>query len=202
MADLTPYLAAVLIVVGSLLLLGFRRRILLRIGVRNFLRRRSQVALAVAGLLIATSIISGSLVMGDSFDATVRDAIFRELHLVDEVVWQPNGVATYAGTPFIDRPKAFFNETIYASARSRMGDMPHVDGLAPEIVLIASVLDVKTGFVEPAGVLVAFDPAQEFDAFQVAGHAYDGGDLAPGEVLINADLARQLGAAAGDSVQV
>ncbi len=71
MIDFTPYLTAVLVVIGALLLLGFRRRILLRIGVRNFLRRKGQVALAVAGLFIATSIISGTLVMGDSF--RVRD---------------------------------------------------------------------------------------------------------------------------------
>src|SRR2546428_8262711 len=111
MADLTPYLVAVLIVVGSVLLLGLRRRILLRIGVRNFLRRRSQVALAVAGLLIATSIISGSLIMGDSFRETVRDVVFRGLYMVDEIVWVGNASGTGTGDTriaFAETPKALF----------------------------------------------------------------------------------------------
>src|SRR5437867_10626227 len=93
MADLTPYLVAVLIVVGSVLLLGLRRRILLRIGVRNFLHRKAQVALAVAGLFVGTSITSGALVMGDSLDFSAREVVIHEFGLVDEIVWLPNASA-------------------------------------------------------------------------------------------------------------
>ncbi len=203
MADLTPYLVAVIIVVGSLLLLGFRRRILLRIGVRNFLRRRSQVALAVAGLLIATSIISGSLVMGDSFRETVRDFVFRGLYLVDEIVWAGNGSATASGDTrpaFADAPKALFLESIYTSLRDRKADLPHVDGLEPRIVLSASVLDTSTGFIEPASHLIAFDPSQDFDTFFVRGAAYDGADLPPGEIILNTQLAGELEARVGDAL--
>src|SRR5437870_3063999 len=203
MADLTPYLVAVLIVVGSVLLLGLRRRILLRIGVRNFLRRKSQVALAVAGLLIATSIISGSLVMGDSFRETVRDFVFRGLYLVDEIVWIGNVPGTRTGDTrptFANAPKALFNESIYASMKDRMAELPHVDGLEPRIVLSASVLDTSTGFIEPASHLIAFDPFQDFETFFAHGAAYDGADLPPGEVILNSQLAGQLEAHVGDAL--
>jgi len=60
-----PYLAAVGLVVLAIVALGLRRRILLRVAVRNIGRRKAQVVLAVAGLLVATSILSGSFVIGD-----------------------------------------------------------------------------------------------------------------------------------------
>src|SRR6266508_4510277 len=116
MVDFTPYLAAVLVVLGALLLLGFRRRILMRIGVRNFLRRKGQVALAVAGLLIATSIISGTLVMGDSLHATFRDLAIRGLYLVDEIVWTPADSETYLAGRFPGLGGSFFNESAYTGA--------------------------------------------------------------------------------------
>ncbi len=39
------------------LVAGLRKRILLRIGFRNVVRRKTQVILAIAGLTVATSII-------------------------------------------------------------------------------------------------------------------------------------------------
>ncbi len=202
MVDLLPYVAAVLAVAGSIIVLLLRRPILLHIGVRNFLRRRGQVALAVGGLLIATSIISGSLVMGDSFDATIRDAVFRDFNLIDEVVWRPNATITYPDTTFVDQPKEFFDDSVFTAVRNHLVQMPHIAGLAPRIILSASILDVESGFVEPAGRLVAFDPALDFDAFLMAGQTYPGADLSPGDVLLNAKLAEQLGAGIGHSLRV
>src|SRR2546425_11152564 len=98
MTDPTPFVASILIAIGAVLLLGFRRRILLRIGVRNFLHRKAQVALAVAGLFVGTSIISGALVMGDSLDFSAREVVIHAFGLVDEIVWLPNASAPPAYT--------------------------------------------------------------------------------------------------------
>src|SRR3972149_425559 len=79
-----------LIVVAAvvLLVLGWagRKRFPLRIGVGNFFRRKTQVAIVVAGLLIGTAIISSSYVIQSTFDYTIRSAVFRALDHVDETV--------------------------------------------------------------------------------------------------------------------
>src|SRR3989442_11076693 len=91
-----------LLVVGAICLAVLawagRKRFPLRIGAGNFFRRKTQVAIVVAGLLIGTAIISSSLVIQTTFDFTVRAAVFPSLYAVDEVVYvaSPNG----GGVPF------------------------------------------------------------------------------------------------------
>src|SRR6266498_5595209 len=73
-----------------------RKRFPLRIGAGNFFRRKTQVAIVVAGLLIGTAIITSSYVIQSTFDYTVRAAVFRALDVVDEVVFaaSPGGTRT------------------------------------------------------------------------------------------------------------
>ena len=205
MVDLVPYVGAVLVVIGALLLLGFRRRILLRIGVRNFLRRKSQVALAVAGLFVGASIISGALVMGDSFDFTVRDLVLRSTYLVDEIVWLQDdrgGTRSHMPGPgdFLEHGKRFFSESVYANLST--ADMPHVQGVEPRIAIAASVRNVDSGFLEPTARLLAFEPDRDFDTFLLGGGVYDGADLPAGHVLVNAKLEARLDARKGQTLRV
>src|SRR2546425_13207980 len=80
-----------LLVVGAICLVVLawagRKRFPLRIGAGNFFRRKTQVAIVVAGLLIGTAIISSSLMIQTTFDFTVRAAVFRALDAVDEDVY-------------------------------------------------------------------------------------------------------------------
>src|SRR5947208_13756467 len=63
-----------------------RKRFPLRIGVGNFFRRKTQVAIVVAGLLIGTAIVTSSFVIQRTFDCTIRSAVFRSLDLVVETI--------------------------------------------------------------------------------------------------------------------
>src|SRR5437016_2605948 len=80
-----------LLVVGAICLVvvawAGRKRFPLRIGAGNFFRRKTQVAIVVAGLLIGTAIITSSYVIQSTFDYTVKAAVFRALDAVDEVVF-------------------------------------------------------------------------------------------------------------------
>src|SRR5881628_2819890 len=72
-----------LLVVGAICLVVLawagRKRFPLRIGAGNFFRRKTQVAIVVAGLLIGTAIITSSYVIQSTFDYTVKVAVFRAL---------------------------------------------------------------------------------------------------------------------------
>src|SRR5439155_1092511 len=82
MALLLVVTATALAVVGW----AGRKRFPLRIGVGNFFRRKTQVAIVVAGLLIGTAIVTSSFVIQRTFDYTIRSAVFRSLDLVDETI--------------------------------------------------------------------------------------------------------------------
>src|SRR3989442_6497765 len=79
-----------LLVVGAICLAVLawagRKRFPLRIGAGNFFRRKTQVPIVVAGLLIGTAIITSSYVIQSTFDYTVKLAVFRCLYAVDDVV--------------------------------------------------------------------------------------------------------------------
>jgi len=66
-------LTLLIVVTGTCLaVLGWagRKRFPLRIGVGNFFRRKTQVAIVVAGLLIGTAIITSSFVIQTTFDSS------------------------------------------------------------------------------------------------------------------------------------
>ena len=89
-------LTLLVLVTGTCLaVLGWagRKRFPLRIGVGNFFRRKTQVAIVVAGLLIGTAIITSSFVIQTTFDSTIRSAVLRALDFVDETIFvaSPDG---------------------------------------------------------------------------------------------------------------
>src|SRR5207247_5052747 len=94
MADVPTLLIVVGVVCLVVLAWAGRKRFPLRIGAGNFFRRKTQVAIVVAGLLIGTAIISSSFIIQTTFDYTVRSAVFRALDAVDEVVFVASPVGT------------------------------------------------------------------------------------------------------------
>src|SRR5436189_6392461 len=114
-----PDLALLLVVTATALaVVGWagRKRFPLRIGVGNFFRRKTQVAIVVAGLLIGTAIISSSFIIQSTFDYTVRAAVFRALDAVDEVVF----VASPVGT------RTAFSVQVWDNLRANRSGMPDV----------------------------------------------------------------------------
>ncbi|MFL6222950.1 MAG: hypothetical protein ACJ75K_09020, partial [Actinomycetes bacterium] len=90
-AELTPYLvglgAAALAVTAWLAVGGATTR---RLALRQINRRRGEAALVVAGSVLGTAIIVGSLVVGDTLDQSFKQGAYRELGVVDEVVSSPD----------------------------------------------------------------------------------------------------------------
>src|SRR3989475_2053500 len=85
-----------------------RKRFPLRIGVGNFFRRKTQVAIVVAGLLIGTSIITSSYVIQTTFDYTIGIAdVILNAHLAknlesktgDDVVLVMGGPSGFVQLP-------------------------------------------------------------------------------------------------------
>jgi len=181
-----------LVCLGILVWAG-RRRFPLRIGLGNFFRRKTQVAIVVAGLLIGTAIISSSYVIQSTFDYTIRSAVFRNLDHIDELV--------FVATP--DGRRSSFSISVFDELDANRGDMPNVDGLAPRYQLPVSVVNNDSGLFEPSANAIGFDPALDLGAFvRSDGSAWDGSGLAFGEVILNRKLADAIEAGVSDRVVV
>ncbi len=193
MVQHTSYLAVVGFVVLAMVALGIRRRILLRVAVRNVGRRKKQVGLAIAGLLVATSILSGSFVIGDSLTFAIRASVFRSLDVIDETI--------SVGGDLIGAP--FFNANVYDDLGARRGEMPHVDGLGPRLAAGASILHADAELFEGRSILVGFDPDEDPGIFvRSDGTESRGSELGQGQVFLSSKLAEEIEADSGDILTV
>ncbi|MDP9207908.1 MAG: hypothetical protein M3O65_05320, partial [Actinomycetota bacterium] len=89
--NLTPFLVG-LGGAGLLLtvVLAVRGPLTRRLALRQLNRRRAEAALVVAGSVLGTAIIVGSLVVGDTLDQSFKQNAYRELGVIDEVVSSPD----------------------------------------------------------------------------------------------------------------
>ncbi|HET8789536.1 MAG TPA: hypothetical protein VFO47_12400, partial [Actinomycetes bacterium] len=89
--NLTPFLVglggAALLVAMAMAARGPLTR---RLALRQLNRRRAEAALVVAGSVLGTAIIVGSLVVGDTLDHSFKQNAYRYLGVVDEVVSSPD----------------------------------------------------------------------------------------------------------------
>jgi putative ABC transport system permease protein len=152
-------------------------------------RRRSEAVLAIIGATLGTAIIAGALIVGDTLNASVRDAAYRTLGPIDERVLVDNAAA---GQRVADR---------LATLRSN----PEVDGvLSAEVTdAAAAVHRGRTIAAEPRVLLWGVD----FGAAAAFGHPTGSSGLTgppPGSdgVVINQPLASSLGISRGGRLEL
>ncbi|MFN2588316.1 MAG: FtsX-like permease family protein [Actinomycetota bacterium] len=164
-----------------------RRPMLRRLAVRDALRRRSETLLVIAGSLLGTAIITGSFVVGDTLDSSIRVTASTQLGPIDEGVTVP------------DPERA---EALRAELASL--DDPRVDGVLSLLRAPAPVSVERGGdaLAEPSAQLVEvdFDAARAFGG-DPAATGISGETPRPGEVAITEDLAGTLEAGPGDEVR-
>ena len=82
-------LAAVALVLLTLVVMGLRNRTIAKLGVRNIPRRRSQSALIILGLTLSTIIIVSALSIGDTLSFSVRRHAINAYGTIDQVISPP-----------------------------------------------------------------------------------------------------------------
>jgi len=65
---------------------ALKNRVLFRMGVRNITRRPAQTGLIVLGLMLATLLISSSLVTGDTMNYSIKKMALEDLGKTDVTV--------------------------------------------------------------------------------------------------------------------
>jgi putative ABC transport system permease protein len=157
-----------------------RRPVLRRLALRNAVRRPRETLLVIIGSLLGTAIMTGSFVVGDTFDASIRHIAHEQLGPVDEVV-STNAPATTLAQ-FTD---------------------PNVDGVLPLTLTRAAIATTGAARIAaPKSQLLEtdFDAARRFGGDPHA-TGISGPTPAPGAAVIGHDLAHTLHARAGDEIE-
>lgn len=178
---------------GATAFLVLRHRLAFRIAMRNVRRGHARTALLIAGLLVGTTIISGSLVVGDTVQQLSYHYDYLGAGYVDETVSAPSATGGLAYYPY----------TVYTEALSLTSGQASIAGIAPEIVSTAAAYDRATGIPETNLNLIgvngnqstALGPFISENGSQILGPL-------PGKVLLDEQTAIALNATAGDPLAV
>jgi len=165
-----------------------RRPVLRRMALRNAVRRPREAALVVLGSLLGAAIITGSAVVGDTMDASIRQAARQHLGPIDELVVARNA-----------------DEWRSIDGRLRALPTSSVDG----VLSLASFDSATTAGLGdslrtvPNAQVVAFDfeSARAFGG-AAAATGVSGPTPAPGHAAITSDLADALDVAPGGQIDV
>jgi putative ABC transport system permease protein len=177
-----------LLVSAPFLYILARRPILRRMAVRNAARRPREATLVVLGSLLGAAIITGSAVVGDTMDSSIRQVARQHLGPVDELV-----VARNPGD--------------WRAVVARLGSLSpaSVDGVIPFAAFdtATTVGRGKELLVVPNARVVGFDfdSARAFGA-DAAATGVSGQTPGRGHAAITTDLARALDVAPGAAVDV
>ncbi|HLE55295.1 MAG TPA: FtsX-like permease family protein, partial [Thermoplasmata archaeon] len=183
------------LVVAVILVWSGRKRFPLRIGLGNFFRRKTQVAIVVAGLLVGTAIISSSYVIQSTFNYTIRSAVFHQLDYIDETI-------------FLNAPSGGrlpFDASVFQNLHDNWtgGTMPVVAGLAPRYQLVGSAFDNDTLLLEPSATIIGFNATFDLGSFVRAdGTPWDGSGLGPTDAVVNQAFVNDTEATVGDTLLV
>ncbi len=160
--------------------------LLRRLATRNASRRPVEALLVIGGSLLGTAIITGSLIVGDTINRSIRAAAYDQLGPVDEIVSVPSDEAAalrqrfeHFASPLIDGTLFLrTNSAAVAHAGRRGGTQPR-----------AQVLEVD------------FDAARAFGG-DAAATGMKGPTPRPGAAAVSRDLADKLGLERGSRITV
>lgn len=183
-----------IVVLGIILLLALRNRVLLKLAVRNIPRRKAQSVLIVVGLMLSTTIIMSALAIGDSVSSSIRTTVLDAVGETDVRLESPITARfgdNYFDASFVDRVR----DEVVGDSR--------VDGVMPLIRESFPVLNAATDKTNAGTFVVGID-TDSLDGFtdvrNLDGDLADLGAIDPGEVIINKSLAGDLEASEGDQI--
>ena len=197
LTSLEVYSVIVLFLVSLGMMTG--DRITVRMSIRNFTRRKTNMAIVIAGLMIGTAMISGSLVTGDTLTNLFTRGAYNGYGYADEVVYTLSGPGGYQ----------FFNisvaHSLYQSLSASSSAGPVLRGVTPEIIIAVPLVNDTTKSVGQAGATLI---GTYNNASQILGdfHASDGSviqsSLNDTEAIVNDRAARDLNATVGDQLTI
>ena len=160
---------------------------------RNVRRGRGRTFLLIVGLLVATMIVAGSLVVGNTVQNLAYHYTYLGAGYLDEAV--TGTAATGNG--------GYFPYTAYTQTDALLAGDHSIVGVAPEIVTTAAVYDRTNGIPDTDLNLIGVNGNQSaaLGTFLAENGTSIAGPVAGG-VLLDEQTAKALNASTGDTVEV
>ncbi|MBE0517891.1 MAG: ABC transporter permease [Thermoplasmata archaeon] len=192
LVQLVVIVAIVLVAVG---LMAMRRRMFARMAIRNVTRRMRYAVIVISGLLVATAMISGSLVVGDTLDYIIKGDVFESSGNADILVT----VEDESGASL------FFNQSVADDLihSQESGSAPHIDMVTPAIRRAATIINLKNNLSIPSALIFAYDRQNAIgELIDSDGNDFGAEDTTSEKVVLNAGLAGEIEATIGDQLFV
>jgi putative ABC transport system permease protein len=174
--------------------LAARERMPLRLALRNVRRGRWRTVLLVLGLLVGTTIVSSSLVVGDTVNALTVHFTYQAFGFTDEAIYNQSISGDYR----------FFNSSVAPMLSSQIAGERQIAGITPEIVGVAQLLDRTTGVPQTNLNLIGVDPtaAPLLGSFIAQNGTAVAGPAPGAHVLLDEQAATDVNASVGDTVAI
>lgn len=174
------------IVFLAVVVIAAMQPMLRRLSFRDATRRPRETALVIAGSLLGTALITGSFIVGDTLDSSIRSAVRNQLGPIDEIVEVPDADVAER----LEQGIADLND-------------PRIDGVVSLVSVEASFSSDASGdpLAEPEGRMLEldFDEGRNFGS-DPAITGIEGATPTGDGAVLGVDLAGRLGVVAGDEV--
>jgi len=177
-------------------LISTKHRILSRMAWNNLMRRKRNTALVIVGLLVGSAIVSSSLVIGDSLDATMEAQFLIPLGEVDLII---------EGRDPVTGSRTEWSEERANSLAELLRPRDDVDAVRSGLRTSTSALNPVQLKGEPNVVWYAMDAnASDADGWPDIGGSsgLPYSSILDNHILINSGLAESSGAGVGDSLDI
>jgi len=189
------------VIVGYLAYIALRNTILLRMALRNVVRRPARTLLAVTGLMLATAIVSIAFTVGDSLTFSIKSDATDALRELDEFVGVDANSDVWEG---IAVPETF-PQSLYEEIGQILEADPDIAATLPEYSESIAVVNTRSRRFEVQSLLIGVqaDKATAFEALSdIDGTPLDIGSLAIDEVYIDVEGAEEIDVVVGGEIEI
>ncbi|PZC46691.1 MAG: putative ABC transport system permease protein [Chloroflexi bacterium] len=186
---------------AAVVVMGWRNRVMVKLGLRNIPRRRAQTVLIIVGVMLSTVIIAAAFGTGDTISFSIRKATIDSLRNIDEIMLSTRVDASDSfGSP------AYVPMGRFAALEADLSGLDIIDGMTPQVAETVPAQNPRTSLSEGQMRVVGLDTSRlaGFKPLALASSSQEVSllDLASNEVFINEKAAKELEAVAQDEVRV
>jgi ABC-type antimicrobial peptide transport system permease subunit len=201
---LAGLLAMLAVAFGALGWIAWRSPLLVRMGLRNVRRRKSQTSLIVTGLMLSTLIISAAFATGDTVGYSITNTIYASFEEVDFIIGRDSGgISGPAGaSPIADD---LLPDQFLAELQAEFANDPEIDAISGVVLKTLPALNEERRLSEPNAQFVGLEPitAAEFNGLNDPdGNPVPADALIGNRVYITVRLSEDIDAKAGDTIAV
>lgn len=187
----------VVLIAGILIWIWWRNPLLVRMGLRNVVRRKTQTTLIVIGMMLATLIVSAAFATGDTVGYSVTNQIYNDLQEADVVLAFDRNAAPSGVTELTDAD--------VDGLRQALQDDTDVEGVSGVVQTRVPAINTADRRAEPLATLAGVDP-ESVDVLRglnsLDGQPLTAAALTEEQVYITERLRDEIGIGVGDRLTI